>query len=51
MKNLLINTYFDGMTLDQAIAFITRCYGKAPTEKQIQEAKQSIKNSTNVDWK
>jgi len=51
MKNLLINCFYDGMTLGEAIIFIKRCYQEAPTEKQIASAQKIIKESAGIDWK
>ena len=51
MKRLLINCYYDGMTLGEAISFIKRCYQTSPSAKHIADAKQSIKDCTGVDWK
>lgn len=50
MKNLLMNCYYDGMTIKEAIDFIGRCYWEVPTEKQIENAKRIIKDCTNKEW-
>ena len=50
MKDLLMNCYYEGMTIEQSIEFITRCYDKAPTEKQLENAKKSIKQFANKEW-
>ena len=51
MKNLLINCYYDGMTVKEAITFITNSYHEEPTEKAIQEARALIRSTTNKNWK
>lgn len=51
MKNLLMNCYFDGMTISEAIIFIERCYHEAPTQKQINNAMKTIKEQLNKTWK
>lgn len=51
MKNALKSCYFDGMTLQQAIEFLTRCYGEVPSEKLIANVKKSIESSTKKEWK
>ena len=51
MKNLLKNCYFDGMTIAQAVEFATRVYQEAPTNRQIENVKKSIKESTGIEWK
>lgn len=50
MKRLLINCFYEGMTVAAAVDFITRCYEETPTEKQIAAAKKTIKECNNVDW-
>lgn len=51
MKNLLINCFYDGMTLGQAIAYIERCYTETPTDRQIKLAQNSIKACTGKEWR
>ena len=50
MKNLLLNLYYDGYTVAEAMEFIERCYGDRPTERQIENIKKSIKKTTGNDW-
>ena len=51
MCSLLINCFFSGLTITQAQEFILRCYGENPSEKQIEKAQKSIKQSTGREWK
>lgn len=51
MTNILINCYYDGMTFGEAVAFINRCYGEYPTQREISKAQKSIKECTGKDWK
>lgn len=50
MTNLLINCYFDGLTIAEAREFIERCTGEAVTETQINRAVASILESAGDDW-
>ena len=50
MKNLLINCYFDGMTVKEATDFISRCYQEVPTQRQINAAMKTIREQTNKSW-
>jgi len=50
MKELLIRCYFDGMTLTEAIDFLTSACREAPTPRQIAAAKKRIMSFANVDW-
>ena len=51
MKNILINCYYDGMTVSQAKEFIKSVYKyEQVTEKQINNAKKTILNCTNKEW-
>ena len=51
MKNLLMNCYYDKMNLQEAINFISRTTGEAPTEKSIKTAQSKIKKLNNKEWK
>lgn len=51
MKNLLMNCFYDNMTIAEAADFIIRCYGEEPTERQIKNAQKTIKSTLNVEWK
>lgn len=51
MKDLLLNCYWDGMTLGAAIIFIKRCYSETPSEKHIKAAKKLIKECTGKNWR
>jgi ABC-type multidrug transport system ATPase subunit len=46
-----MNCFFDGMTVEEAVAFISRCYGETPTERQIKNAQKAIKDCTGKEWK
>jgi len=50
MKDFLIYCYYDGYTLEEAIAFAERCYANTPTAKQIKAAREAIKHCTGIDW-
>ena len=50
MKQLLLNCYWDGMTLANTVEYIARCFGETPTERQISAAKKAVKDSTGKDW-
>jgi transposase-like protein len=51
MTNLLMNCYYDGMTVKQAKEFIERNYKEEVTEKALNKVKQKILNNTNKEWK
>jgi|APGre2960657404_1045060.scaffolds.fasta_scaffold189011_1 transposase-like protein len=51
MTNLLINCYYDGMTVSEAKDFIKRNYKEEASEKAINKAKQKILSTTNKEWK
>ena len=51
MKRLLINLFYDGYSLDEAIDFITRNYEEEPTQKQIESAKKSILECNLIEWR
>lgn len=50
MKKLLLNCYHDGMTVSEAISFISRCYQEKPTEKQLKDVKLLIKEFSKKEW-
>lgn len=50
MKNLLINLYYDGYGLDEAIEFIERCYQESPSQKVIAKVKDVISETTGKNW-
>lgn len=50
MKNLLMNCYYDGLSIEEAKEFIEKCYHEVPTQKQIENAKKIIKNCENKEW-
>jgi len=50
MKNALLNCYYDGKTVDEAVEFIKSCYGEQPTDRQIAKVKQIIKTQMNKEW-
>ena len=47
---LLIDCYYEKMTVDQAVEFIKRCYQETPTEDQIKRAKRFVKNIVDEEW-
>ena len=49
MRDLLIDCYYDGMTLNAALDFISRNYGSV-SNKTIVSAVASIKDCTGIDW-
>jgi transposase-like protein len=51
MTNLLMNCYYDGMTVKQAKEFIKSAYQEEVTEKALNKVKQKILNNTNKEWK
>jgi len=51
MTNLLMNCYYDGMTVSQAKEFIKRNYKEEVTENTLNKVKQKILNNTNKEWK
>lgn len=51
MRNLLMNCYYDGLTIEQTIAFVSRCYWETPTARQIENVKREIKETLNIEWK
>lgn len=51
MKDLLSRCYYDGMTVTEAVDFISRCYGEAPTAKQVEKTQAIIKSCNGQDWK
>jgi hypothetical protein len=51
MTNLLMNCYYDGMTVKQAKEFIKNAYQEEVTEKALNKVKQKILNNTNKEWK
>lgn len=51
MKRLLINLFYDGYSLDEAIDFIIRNYEEEPTQNQIASAKKSILECNLVEWR
>lgn len=50
MKELLLNCFYDKMTLGEAVAFVTRMTGKGPTNRSIKAAQNSIKLCTGIEW-
>ena len=50
MKRLLIDCFYNEMTLQEAIEFITSAYREAPSARSIEAAKKSIKACNNIDW-
>jgi len=48
---LLIDCYYDGMTIAKAKEFIERCYEETVTEDQIKRAKRYVKNIMDEEWK
>lgn len=51
MTNLLINCWYDGMTIEQAKDFIRRNYQEEVTEKQLNKVKEIIKNQAKKVWR
>lgn len=51
MTNLLINCWYDGMTIEQAKYFIRRNYQEEVTEKQLNKVKEIIKNQAKKVWR
>lgn len=50
IRELLIRQYYDGKSVAGAAEHIERCYQERVTERQIKNAKKSIKDCTRVDW-
>lgn len=51
MYRILLNCYYDGLTIEQAKEFIRDCYKEEVTEKQIEKAKLIIMNCEKKEWK
>lgn len=51
MKSLLMNGFYDGMTVAETLEFLERVYQVKPTEKQVSKAKNQIKEMTGKEWK
>ena len=48
MKSILINLFYEGKTIKEAIAFCERCYGERPSQKEIEAAKKAAKQAGKV---
>ena len=51
MKNMLINCYYEGMSVSEAVNFLEASYHKTVLQKSIDLAVKEIKNFTNKEWK
>ncbi len=51
MKDILMNEFYSGSTVADAVDFIERCYGKKVSERVLENTKNNIKNLTGKDWK
>ena len=51
MATTLKDCYFDGMTIEQAVDFISRTCGETPTAKQIEKVKKSLASCGLKEWK
>ena len=51
MKDLLLRSYYEGMTIGQAVNFIESSYSKKVSVRSIDSAKKTLKEQTNTDWK
>ena len=51
MKRLLINLFYDGYSLDEAIDFIIRNYEEEPSQKQIASAQKTILECNLIEWR
>ena len=51
MKDLLLRSYYEGMTIGQAVNFIESSYDKKISTRSINSAKKTLKEQSNIDWK
>lgn len=51
MKDILMNEFYSGSTVAEAVDFIELCYGKKVSERVLENTKNNIKNLTGKDWK
>lgn len=51
MTEVLISCFFEGMSIEEALGYVERCYGERPTMRQLSLAAQQIQDSQNVEWK
>lgn len=51
MKDVLLNCFYDGMSVQDAVKFIESSYCKTPSDRIIEKAKTEIKQFSNSDWK
>lgn len=50
-KELLINEFYNGSTIEEAIKFLQSGYNTYPTERQIKNTVNYILKLTNIDWR
>jgi len=51
MKDALMNEFYSGSTVAEAVNFIERCYGKKVSDRVLANTKNKIKILTGKDWK
>lgn len=51
MKDILMNEFYSGSTVAEAVDFIERCYGKKVSDRVLENTKNKIKILTGKDWK
>jgi hypothetical protein len=49
-KEIMINCYFDKLTIKEAVEFAERCYSAKVTDRQIENVKKAIKSFEKIDW-
>ena len=50
MQDKLIRCFYDGMSKDEAVAFIERAYSVKVKDVSVKTAVSTIKNLTGKDW-
>jgi len=50
MKDYLTRAYYDGMSFNEAVAFVERCLGKTVSEAVKESVKKDIKKFTGKEW-
>ena len=49
-REILINCFYDGMTIDEAVKFATTAYNCNVTTRILNNVKKYIKNVTGKEW-
>lgn len=51
MNRVLMDCYFDGLTVAEAKEWIERVYQEKVTDKAIERAKNTVRTQMNKEWK